>query len=315
MLTILGGSLAPIFIGLLLGYFAGRTGLVDNKDVRSLITFLITFTLPCSMFAAIAVTSRESLERQGKSSIALAVGYFAIYFAVYWASKKFAGDNAPDSAALALTVAFPNAAAVGLPLLRAVYGRHSAVSVAVALAIGAITITPITLAILDGGSEKGETSSHGTRILVSLSRALAKPVFWAPLLGIVVAMVGISLPASVDGALTIFGNATDATALFVTGLIASGQTFRMNTGVGWAVIGKNILQPALCLGVAMLLRTPSEETRHAALLSAAPCGFFGVLFEEGAGAVTDRTSSSLIGSTLFSVITLTAWIALLGRLA
>lgn len=305
MFGILASSLIPIFVGLLLGYFAGRKGIVSNKDVRSLIAFLMTFTLPCSLFIAIALTPRELLWRQARSSIALTVAYLIIYLASYYASKRFERDNGSRSAALALTVGFPNAAAVGLPLLTAVYGLSSAVSVAVALAIGAITITPITLAILENG-EGG--------VFASLSRALAKPVFWAPVAGVVVACANIHMPASLDRSLTILGSATDGTALFVTGLIASGQRFRMNAGVSWAVIGKNLLQPALCLVVAMLLRTPLEETRDAVLLSAAPCGFFGVLFGEGFGAVSELANSSLVGSTLFSVVSLAAWIAILERL-
>ncbi len=59
MVKILTNSLVPIFVGLLLGYFAGQRKVVDSKDVKGLITFLKSFSLPCSLFVAIALTPRQ----------------------------------------------------------------------------------------------------------------------------------------------------------------------------------------------------------------------------------------------------------------
>jgi malonate transporter and related proteins len=240
--------------------------------------------------------------------------YVVVFVATYYASKNLGKDNAGRSAVLALTIGFPNAAAIGLPLLTAVYGPHASVSVAVAIAIGAITVTPMTLAILENGAGSDKTSAGETSIGASLWRALKKPVFWAPLLGVLAAAASFHMPLYLDRSLTIVGGATEGTALFVTGLIASAQRFRMDWGVIWSVIGKNVIQPALCLGVALLLSTPLEEAKHAVLLSAVPGGFFGVLFGEGFGVESERASSSLIASTLFCIFTLTGWIIVLDRM-
>ncbi|MEI9974968.1 MAG: AEC family transporter [Ignavibacteriota bacterium] len=302
----------PIFAGLVLGYIAGLRKTVDNRNVRSLITFLMTFTLPCSLFVAIALTPREALWRQTRSAIALATVYLVIYVATYFASKYVGRDSAPNSAVLALTIAFPNAAAVGIPLLVAVYGPGASVGVAVAIAIGAVTITPITLAILENANPKAK--AHESALLTSLWRALKKPVFWAPMLGVLAAVASFQMPPYLNRSLTILGGATEGTALFVTGLIASAQRFRMDWGVGWAVAGKGILQPALCLAIALLLNTPIEETRRVVLLAAIPCGFFGILFGEGFEVASELASSTLIASTISCVFTLTGWIVLLGRL-
>jgi len=68
MIQVLANSLVPIFVGLLFGYAAGLRKVVDNKDVRSLISFLMTFALPCSLFVTIARTPRLLLWRQAKGS-------------------------------------------------------------------------------------------------------------------------------------------------------------------------------------------------------------------------------------------------------
>ncbi len=314
MIQILANSLVPIFVGLLFGYAAGLFKIVDNKDVKSLVSFLMTFTLPCSLFVAIARTPDELLWGQAKPAIVLAIVYVAVFVATYYASRNLGKDTAANSAVLALTLGFPNHAGVGIPLLLAVYGAKASVTVAVGLAVGAITITPITLAILESGTSTGRTLSPATRIRISLWRALKKPVFWAPVLGVLASVVKFHMPIYLDKSLTIVGDATEGTALFVTGLIVSAQRFSLNWGVGWAVLGKNVIQPALCLAIALLLGMSPEQTRFVVLLSAIPSGFFGILFGKGFDATPEVASSSLVASTVLSIFTLAGWIILLSHL-
>src|SRR6266403_4367149 len=314
MIELLANSLVPIFVGLLFGYAAGRRNIVDNKDVKTLVGFLMTFALPCYLFVTIARTPRRLLWGQAEAAVVLAIVYVAGFVATYYASRNLRKDTAANSAVLALTLGFPNTAAVGFPLLLAVYGPEASVTVAVGLAVGAITITPVTLAILESGTSAGRTLSPAARIRVSLVRALQKPVFWAPVLGVVAAVVELHMPTYLDKSLTILGDATEGTALFVTGLIVSAQRFNLNWGVGWAVVGKNVIQPALCLAVALLVGMPVEQTKYVVLLAAIPSGFFGILFGEGFDATPKVASSSLIATTVLGIFTLGGWIILLSHL-
>jgi malonate transporter len=314
MIQVLANSLVPIFVGLLFGYAAGLFKIIDNKDVKSLVSFLMTFALPCSLFVTIARTPRQLLWGQAKTAIVLAIVYVAVFVATFYASRNLGKDTAANSAVLALTLGFPNHAGVGIPLLLAAYGPEASVSVAVGLAVGAITITPVTLAILENGTGAGRTLSPAVRIRISLWRALQKPVFWAPVLGVLAAVVKFHMPIYLGKSLTILGDTTEGTALFVTGLIASAQRFNLNWAVGWAVLVKGVIQPALCLAVALLLRMPLEQTRFVVLLSAIPSGFFGILFGKGFDAAPEVASSSLIASTMLSIFTLAGWIILLSRL-
>src|SRR5882762_1481125 len=162
MIDVLANSLVPIFVGLLFGYAAGLFKIVDNRDVRSLITFLMSFALPCLLFVTIAHTPLQLLWGQARAAMVLALVYVAVFVATYYASRNLGKDTAANSAVLALTVGFPNIAGVGFPLLLAVYGPQASVTVAVGLAVGAITITPITLAILESGTSTGRTLSPAT---------------------------------------------------------------------------------------------------------------------------------------------------------
>jgi malonate transporter and related proteins len=314
MIELLANSLVPIFVGLLFGYVAGLRKVVDNKDVKTLVSFLMTFALPCYLFVTMASTPRELLWGQAKPALVFAIVYVALFIATFYVSRSLAKDTTANSAVLALTLGFPNAAAVGIPLLLAVYGPRASVTVAVALTVGAITITPIALAILKSGASVDRTLSRAASIRAPLWSALKNPVFWAPVLGVFIAAINFHMPDYVEKGLTILGAATEGTALFVTGLIVSAQRFRMNWSVGWAVLAKNVIQPALCFAVVFPLAMPLQQIKYVVLLSAIPCGFFGILFGKGFNATPEVASSSLIASTVLGIFTLAGWIVLLDHL-
>lgn len=91
MAGILINSLVPIFVGLLLGYAAGLCKIVDNKNVSGLVSFLMTFALPCSLFVTIARTPHALLWGQAKAAIVLAIVYVAVFVPVYFVSRTALG--------------------------------------------------------------------------------------------------------------------------------------------------------------------------------------------------------------------------------
>jgi malonate transporter and related proteins len=314
MTAILANALVPIFAGLLLGYVAGLRKIVDNQDVKSLTTFVMSVALPCSLFAIIARTPHKLLWSQSKVAVVILVAYVAVFALTHIAARILGRDTSANSTVLALTLGFPNVAGVGLALLQAVYGPQSLVTAAVALGIGSVTISPVTLAILEGGTAEGKALSTIARIRNSIWKTVKKPVFWAPVLGVVAVVVDFNMPTYLDRSLTILGNATAGAALFLTGLVVSAQRFRLNWGVGLSVFAKNILQPILCLAIARLMSLPLEQTRYVVLICAVPCGFFGIVFGKGFNAVPEVASSSLIASYVVGIFTLAGWIVILSRL-
>lgn len=310
MILLLTNALFPVFAGLALGYVAGLRKVVDNVNLKSLITFLMTFALPCALFSTISHTSHVDLFGQTRLVLVLAVVYQVTFGAVFYLTRL---DSASDRAVMALTLAFPNATAVGLPLLAAAYGAPGSVACASAIAIGAVTISPITLAILES-STSPEHHSFAQRLGSSMLKAVKRPVVWSPVLAILAVLLRVSLPTYLDRTLAILGGATAGVALFLTGLVVSAQRFRFTGAMVAAVVAKNIAQPALCLGVAMMMHLPVETTRYAVLICAIPCGFFGIVFGKGFGASPEVASSSLISSYLVGVVTLAGWMVLLGRI-
>ena len=314
MIKILADALVPIFAGLLLGYVAGLRGVMDNKNVQTLITLVMSFAVPCALFLSIISAPRAALREEIPSALVFTVGYTVVYALSFLWTTYGMNLQASDSSVVALTVAFPNSAAVGLPLLASVFGSQATVTVAASLAIGSITITPITLAILEanrGGPGGGLTLSS---VATSLLHSLKRPIVWAPLLGLVASFAGLTFPSFIDRSLDVIGMAADGSALVLTGLVVSAQRFEMGGNTLVAVILKNVLQPALALGIAMLMHLSIDQIRYVTLINAIPCGFFGVVFGKGFGANPKILSSGLIASYLIGIGTLAAWIVIVDQL-
>lgn len=322
MTKVLGDALVPIFAGLLLGYFAGLWRRMDNQNVRTLITFVMSFAIPCSLFLAIASTPRAALREQAAAGLVLAIVY-AVLYAVSFVWTRFRENlNASDSSVVALTLGFPNSAAVGLPLLASVFGSRATVTVATSLAIGSITVSPITLAILER-SRRGSAGVSGTglsgkssalrQITLSLIHSCKRPIVWAPLLGLAFSCADLTLPSFIHRSLAVMGSAADGSALVLTGLVVSAQKFEIRGNTLIAVLLKNALQPAIALGICMLIHLNIEQTRYVTLISAMPCGFFGVVFGRDFDSNPKLASSGLIASYLVGVGSLAAWIVIVNH--
>jgi malonate transporter len=252
------------------------------------------------------------LREQLPTAILLAV-VFVILYAISFAWTRFGVGMSPsESSVVALTLSFPNSAAVGLPLVASVFGPQSTVTVATSLAVGSITVSSITLAILEAGRDnKGLSPGH---FALALIHSFKNPVLWAPLLGLLLSCAELKLPSFVDRSLAVMGTAAGGSALVLTGLVVSAQEFEIDRKTFAVVLLKNAVQPALALGIALLVHLSHEQIRYITLISAMPCGFFGTVFGKSFGSNSNLASAGLIASYVIGVGTLAAWIVLVSRL-
>jgi malonate transporter and related proteins len=196
MLTVLLNALVPIFGGLLLGYVAGRRGSMDGGNVRNLIVFVMNIAVPCALVSIIIGTPWAVLESQAVTALAITLVFAGLYAACYFWARGSLGMSIADSAVLALTIGFPNAAAVALPLLSDAFGSHAAVPAALSLAIGSVTVSPVTLALLEAQRDSPKEAIPLVAVLRSVPRAFGRPVVWAPLAGLLCVALHIRFQAT-----------------------------------------------------------------------------------------------------------------------
>ncbi len=305
MIDIMVASLAPVFLVMALGYVAGLTKDIDNRNIGSLNALVMDFALPAALFTAMAQTPRDAMAEQAGLAFVMLLAMLIIFALTFISETRLFGMDRRESALSALTVSGPNVGSAGLPIVAAVFSRSASVSVAVAVAVAAIVVTPLSLVLLEAA--RGAGQSIGTIV----RDALAKPIVIAPVLGLLFSLGGISPPPLAESALTLVGQGAAGAALFLTGLVLSAQPFRFDANVAAGVAVKNIFQPIIAGALAMLLLTVTEA-RVAVVLTAVPSGAFGVLFAIRYGVPSAQIGAILIVSTLASVVTLAVSIILSG---
>jgi malonate transporter and related proteins len=243
----------------------------------------------------------------------IALVFCALYLVSYLWARRGLGMSLSDAAVLALTIGFPNSAAIALPLFRGAYGPESTVTAALSIAIGSITISPFTLALLEAEKQPGGDDISLALLLRSFPRALLRPVVWAPLLALVGVFLDLHLPSFVQGTLTTLGSAATGSALILTGLVVSAQSFRFTGAVAIATLLKLVGQPLFAVCMMRLFRMNHHDLRDVTVISAVPCGFFGLVFGKAFEATPEVASAGLIGSYLTGWATLALWMLLAAK--
>jgi malonate decarboxylase epsilon subunit len=122
MTLVLLNALLPIFVAPLLGYVAGRRGLMDNVNVRDLIVLVMNFAIPCAMFLTISKTTWPVLADQSETALMIAVVFVVSFTGSYiWAPQEsqVAGMSAGAFSAAVIAEAISLSDAVRLVRSRA----------------------------------------------------------------------------------------------------------------------------------------------------------------------------------------------------
>lgn len=305
-------ALVPVFFVLLLGFGAGKFRIVDGHHVDGMNALVMDFALPASLFAATASASRSQMIEQAPLFLAFGLTMLPLYIAWYWSAHSVSGVSSSDASVQALTIGFPNLAGVGLPVLSSVLGPGGTVPVAVALATGSILVSPLTLIMVEMNASKARGAEmSGRQILTAVRRALTKPVVLAPALGILFSLSNVNLDALAHACLALIGSAAAGVALFLTGLILSAHSFRLDWRVVAATAASDIIRPLLAVAVVYVFRIAPDTAKTTILLAAVPSGFFGILFAVNYRLDSATIGSMVIASTGFSIVTMAIAIAVL----
>lgn len=311
-------ALAPIFVILLLGFWAGKSKLVDNGNVALLNIFLMDFALPGALFLATVQTPWAGIVKQVPLIAVLTLSMWVAYALIYALSLKLSGKSSPDSAVQSLTVGLPNYAALGLPILGGVLGESTGISLNVAIAIscGSVLMTPFCLMILEAGKAKqrGEQASMGALLPRLIYLSFKKPIVYGPLVGVIgSAILGAfdaKAPELMIIALKPLGAAALAAALFLTGVILSARQLKINVPVLFGAFIKNLAQPFVAWGLVIVFGIDPVVGRAGILLIALPAGFFGVVFGNRFGVQSPDAEGTLLVSTAAFVVTIPLFIML-----
>jgi len=300
---------------MLLGFWAGKAGMVDNKNVSLLNIFVMDFALPAALFSATVQTAWPGIVAQWPLIVVLTGAMWITYAAIYFLATKVFKKSSQDAAVLTLTVALPNYAALGLPILGSVLGENAttSLSVAVSIACGSVLLTPLCLLILEREKARAAGEDHGSTFAmlpVLMWRSVKKPIVLGPLVGVILSAIGIKMPDLVLAAIKPLGLAATAAALFLTGVILSARKLKLNAVVGVGTVAKLLIQPFIAWGIVAALGLSGPVAITAILMIALSAGFFGVVFGNRFGVQSPDAEAVLLLSSVLCILSLPLFITL-----
>lgn len=303
MFNLILSALAPVALVILLGYFAGRSKLINNDGAKSLSTVVVNFALPCALFVSIFSFSPSQFENVPyvlTLLISIALPFLVALFLglVLW--KKPAGE----SALFASNSGFPDMAYFGLPVAMTVIGQQGMLPIIVGNIITSIIIIPIVMAML----HKGQASGNSGGLSSILLSTIKQPVVWAPLLGLALVLLGFKLPELAANSLKLLGDISGGLALFTLGILLSFLTPRIDLQVIVVVVFKNLVMPSLVVLLALLFKLDGTLAKGALIIAACPAATMGAMLCSQFSVAQDRIPGQILASNVTAIFTMAFWI-------
>lgn len=302
------GALLPVFFVLALGYFAGRRNSFDADQAAGLSKLALGFALPASLFVSMTDIRRSLLLQQGPLVFALILAHVGLFLVAWLLLRRLKSLHGADSIIFALLIATSASPVFGIAVLEPLLGDTSAGTVGlVALAIN--LVVPMAIVLLEIYSAKS-SSSRWSQVMSGVKSGVRSPLLWAPILGILVVMVGLHIPKEVASALEMIGSATSGVAVFTVGLTLAAHAFHLSKIVLLGTLARVTVQTSVLFALFHLLQVQGPFAREALVCSSFPLATAVVLFAAQYKSMEADSASMLLLSTLSLVVTVPVVLAL-----
>jgi malonate transporter and related proteins len=226
-------TIAPLFLVILTGFTAVRTGYVRAEALRPMGEVVLRIALPVLIFLSVAGAS-TGRGLQPNALLAIGAGSLAAFAFGLSVALVVSRMPLPQAAMIGLGAAASNSGFIGYPVAQQLFGTAEAGHLlAHMMIVENLLIIPLAL-ILCSGSGKG--------VLNDLTR---NPLILS--LGIAVAfrMTGAELPLAAKDTLELLARMSAPMALLVVGAtLAAPLSGGHFGGVLWILVGKLLVHPA-----------------------------------------------------------------------
>lgn len=299
-------SLVLPFFGLIfIGFLVAKVARQPLEALGWMNIFVIYVALPALFFQLLAKTPIEQLTEW--TYIAGSVASTYIVFSVMFAGSLLVGRSGiAESTLKGLSAAYGNIGYMGPGLALLAFGEKAAVPVALIFCFENIVhfaVAPMMMA-LSGGEKRPPLRLAGD---VATKIAL-HPFIIATAIGVAAAWSGLQPPLAVERLLAYLSAAAAPCALFAMGVtLALRPLKRMPHEVGVIALLKLVLHPAICYVMLSWIGHFSEIwVFSAVLLASLPTATNVFVIAQQYGVWVQRASASILVTTVFSVVTVTA---------
>lgn len=301
----------PVFLVIGAGYGAAKAGLFTPSAVDGLMIYAQTFAVPCILFRGIA-----DLDLGATFDPRLMISFYAgavICFGLGIAGARLIFRRRPGEAvAIGFGALFSNSLLLGIPIMERAYGTESLAPNFAIIAVHApfcylLGITAMELVRADGRGLAGTARAIG--------RAMFRNALMIGLLiGFLVNVSGFALPEPVRMGVDMMADSALPAALFGLGGVLTRYGMRAQIGeAGFIAALSLLLHPAIAYVLAAhVFALPTGFVRSAVVTAAMAPGVNAYVFANLYARGQAQAASVVLLATGLSVLTVSAWLSLLG---
>lgn len=301
----------PVFAIIALGYIAVRLRLYPASGVKGLVAFVNNFATPCLLFEAM-LTSDFGSTFNPAIIVPFYVGSITSLVAGSLIAVKWFGAKPGEGVASGFSAMFTNTVLVGIPVLHRAYGDAAMPTAFSIIAFHAPMLITIGMLVMELVRRDGAPLHKS--LLVALTRIVQNPLLWGVALGLLGNHFDVVLPEPGTAFFEMMAAAVVPAALF--GLGGALNEYRVSESwVQASVMSvfKLIVHPALAYVLMIhVLHVPLDIARFGIVLAAMPTGINAYVFATYYERAVNVATNTVLISTVASVLTVSAWLYILG---
>ena len=305
MISALAQALVPVCFCVLVGLLAAKLRIFDRERIRPISIYVVTLALPAALFVGTFKFSVHDFA-QWRNLVVLFIAMSTTWIAAFLLGRTVLGLTSAESAILGLNASYPDMAYLGIPVLTTLFSATGLLPAILGNIVSSFVLIPLTVAFLhrhDPGKGAGTST-----LLQDLRHTVLQPLIWAPMLAIVLVILGVGLPALVASSVGLIGQSASGVALTALGVLLFGLSFRLDRQVGTVFVLKNLVQPALAALLVVFFGLHGPVAEGLVVVLACPCATASAMFASSYRIGEISTAAAVLVSTISSLLTLSIWI-------
>lgn len=316
--------ITPLILVALLGFICTKSRWLSREQLNTLSKFTFSISIPAFLFYQMA---KADLSSQVSPQLFLAfylpvlicyiiAWLISYYFSTYKVDKKnepSSHKNSAASAVFALSASYSNTIIVGLPVLLAAIGEQVIGIVFLIVTFHSALLFALTAILAAKNTDKKQEKDKNKFLywFSFIKHTLNNPFIISILSGLLINVLGLSLPLFLQESLALIGKPAITLALFILGgSLAFYQVNQALKFISIACVSKLILLPSLVfITTHYIFNLQPLISTVLVILSACPTGVNAYSIAVTHQQHQQDVAGTVVVSTLLSAITIPLWLS------
>lgn len=314
--------IAPLILVGLLGFICTKSRWLSREQLDTLSKFTFSISIPSFLFYQMAKTdfsSQVSPQLFAAFYLPVLTCYLITWLINYYfyghrnneSTEQSSHKNSAASAVFALSASYSNTIIVGLPVLLAAIGEQVIGIVFLIVTFHSAMLFALTAALATKSTNNTKEKNKYLYWFSFIKHTLNNPLIISILSGLLVNVLGISLPVFLEESLALIGKPAITLALFILGGSLAFYHVRQEVKyISIACLSKLILLPSLVfITTHYIFELEPLITTVLVMLSACPTGVNAYLIATTHQQHQQTVAGTVVVSTLLSTITIPIWLS------